>query len=212
MSISTREIIGKAVLETLERRQMLSSVTLVDGAMIVQGNSNTPNDITIHTDGGDVWAVTDAGSSKKIAVSSVRQIRIIGGEAGDDVQVDSGVSIPVYVRTGSGNDTITTGSGNDTIFSGNGRDRIEAGAGDDRVNAGNGDDTVVAGGGNDRVDGGNGSDIIDDGTGNDTVNAASGDDTVYSGSGHDKIMLGVGRDHAMGVMRKRMMSSAIPRM
>ena len=38
MSIRTREIIGKAILETLETRQMMSTVTLVDGTLVVQGN------------------------------------------------------------------------------------------------------------------------------------------------------------------------------
>src|SRR5689334_10043336 len=106
MSISTREIIGKAILETLEHRQMLSTVTLTDGVLVVQGNPNTPNAIGVHGDHGKVWAVTDAGSSQKIATSSVRQIRIMGGEKNDDVSVDASVKIPVYIQTGDGNDTI----------------------------------------------------------------------------------------------------------
>src|SRR5213075_2342602 len=100
MSIKTREIIGKAILETLENRQMLSTVTLNGDVLIVQGNPSTSNQISIHQQAHKVWAVTEKGSSEKIAVSSVRQIRIIGGEKDDTVSVDASVRIPVYVQTG----------------------------------------------------------------------------------------------------------------
>ncbi len=69
MSIRTREIIGKAILETLEGRQMMSAVTLTEGVLVVAGNPNSANQISIHTANHKVWAVTDQGSSEKIAVS-----------------------------------------------------------------------------------------------------------------------------------------------
>ncbi len=202
MSIRTREIIGKAILETLENRQMLSTVTLVDGTLVVQGNPNSANQLDVHTASGKVWAVTNGGTSQKFVTSTVRQIRIIGGEKADDVSVDASVRIPVYVQTGNGNDTIQTGDGNDTISSGNGRDEIHSGGGADVVDSGNGDDLIESGGGDDRVDGGNGSDTFFPGKGNDIVKAESGDDSVHGGAGHDRIWLGVGRDWAGDISSK----------
>src|SRR6185503_11882512 len=185
MSIRTREIIGKAILETLEGRQMLSTVTLSDGVLLVQGNNSAANQISIHAAHHKVWAVTDQGSSEKIASSRIRQIRIIGGEKNDTVSVDAGVKIPVYVQTGNGNDRIRTARGRDTIVSGNGRDSVSSGAGRDQIDAGNGSDKISAGGGNDYVADGNGNDSIDDGKGNDFIGAGSGDDSVHSGAGRD---------------------------
>src|SRR3954468_19549993 len=176
MSIRTRDIIGKAILETLETRQMMSSVTLADGVMVIQGNSNSANQIGIHTENNRVWAVTANGSSKRFDVATVRQIRIIGGEKSDSVDVDAGVKIPVYVQTGNGNDTIVSGAGNDTIRAGNGRDVVTTGAGSDSIRAGNGNDRITAGSGSDRIEAGNGSDVINDGQGGDIDKAGSGDD------------------------------------
>src|ERR1700733_316285 len=121
MNIETRKFIGKAVLETIEKREMMSPVTLTQGVMVVQGNSGSANQLTIHTKANKVWAVTNQGASPKFKVSSVRQIRIIGGEKADKVTVLPSTSkTPVYVQTGAGNDTITTGAGKDSVYAGNG--------------------------------------------------------------------------------------------
>src|SRR4051812_29977691 len=115
MSVDTHEIIGKAVLETLEQRRMMTTVTVADGTLVVQGSSTDPNNIHINSDGTSAWVVANGETGEKIAISSVRRVRVIGGEKDDSVAIDPSLNIPVYVQTGNGDDHITTGGGNDTI-------------------------------------------------------------------------------------------------
>src|SRR5437762_8999057 len=128
MNTDTNEIIGKAVLETLERRQMMSAVSFKDGILVVQGLSAAPNNLTINLspDGASVWGVANGETGAPVAVSQVRQIRIIGGDGDDMVHVDPRVMIPVYIRTGNGDDNITAGAGREVILAGSGNDTIMA--------------------------------------------------------------------------------------
>jgi len=200
MNTQTRHKIGQAILETLEERRMMSSVELTDGIFIVRGAATRANELAVHTthDGSQMWAETNGDLSQIVSTSSVRQIRIIGGEKNDSVNVDAGISIPVLVRTGDGKDAVSTGKGDDTIFAGNGRDTINSGPGDDRVNAGNGNDSISTGAGRDAVDGGNGSDAISGGKGADTISGNSGDDSLAGAAGNDRIATNKGVDFARG--------------
>src|SRR5437868_4160506 len=123
----TSEIIGTAasqtaaaIWESLEQRQMMSAaagVTFVDGVLILRGNSAAGNDLAVNVsdDGQSIWGVTNNQSGEHIDIGKVRQIRIIGGEEADTVNVDGRIQIPVFIRTGNGNDSITSAGGNDTI-------------------------------------------------------------------------------------------------
>src|ERR1700748_3483653 len=115
MCIETRNIIGKAVLATLEQRRLMSSVTFADGTLLVQGSPTAANKVNIKTDGTSAWVIQNGVTSDKVAVSSIKLIKIIGGEKNDFVNAGA-VNIPVYVQTGNGSDQITTGAGNDTVF------------------------------------------------------------------------------------------------
>jgi hypothetical protein len=200
MSKGNREKIGQAILETLEQRRMLSTVTFHQGVLTVSGYADAPNELSVHLsrDGSELWGVANALKGEAISIDEVKQIRIYGGEDRDNVKVDSRITIPVYIQTGDGDDYIVAGSGNDTIHAGNGRDFIYAGDGDDVIYGGNGNDVINGGAGNDFIDGGNGSDFIYGGTGHDTIHGASGDDTIYGEGGHDLIDTGVGRSSASG--------------
>lgn len=200
MSTKTRQMIGKAILETLEHRQMMSSVQFTDGILIVRGDGNKENELAVHKslDGSQVYAETNGEFSELVSTSDIRQIRIIGGEKNDSVSVDSGITIPVLVRTGDGNDSVTTASGADTIFTGNGSDTVNAGPGKDKVNAGNGNDRVFAGAGKDAIDGGNGSDVVSGGRGNDTICGNAGDDQINGRDGDDRLITNAGKDWARG--------------
>src|SRR5437667_153952 len=61
MNTDTHEIIGKAVLETLERRQMMSAVSFNDGILVVQGLSAAPNNLTINLAPGAVNRRSEGG-------------------------------------------------------------------------------------------------------------------------------------------------------
>src|SRR5262249_1484231 len=156
------EIIGKAVLETLERRQLLSAVNFRDGVLSIQGQNGAANDLAVHVsaDGNTIWGEANGEAGSQIQTSLVRRIRIIGGENSDTISVDANVNIPVYVQGGNGDDVITTGSGNDTIKAGNGRDTLDGCKGNDAIDGGNGADSIHGAAGRDSISGGSGDDWI----------------------------------------------------
>jgi PKD repeat protein len=200
MSTATHAIIGKAVLEMLERRQMMSAVSFRDGILVVQGMSTAPNDLAVNlsVDGASVWGVANGEPGQPIQTLLVRQIRIIGGDADDTIRVDPRVTIPVYVQAGNGDDDVATGIGNDTVIAGNGNDSIDSYRGNDYVEAGNGADFIHGGGGNDSIDGGAGSDVIFGDNGRDSIEAGSGSDSITGGAGSDFITASGDVDHAVG--------------
>ncbi len=71
--------------------------------------------------------VTAGAATQSYRVGTVTQIRILGGTKNDAVRVSSSVTLPFYIDTGAGNDTVYAGSGNDTILSGDGNDRVSGG-------------------------------------------------------------------------------------
>src|SRR4051794_8877869 len=126
-------VVGARAFEPLEQRQMMSAaaegVSFADGVLTVRGSHANANDLSVRLsdDGREIWGVANNTAGDHIDVSSVRQIRIYGGEDADAVNVDARIRIPVLVRTGNGFDQITTAAGRDTIVSGNGNDSVNSG-------------------------------------------------------------------------------------
>lgn len=200
INTDTREIISLAALETLEARQLMSAVSFENGVLIIKGSALRQNHLAVEmsTDGTTLWGTANTTGGQVINTSSVKQIRIIGGEKRDVVRVDNRIRVPVYVQTGNGNDDVATGRGNDTVVTGNGRDIIRSRGGADLINAGNDNDWVDSGTGNDRVDGDDGTDTLLGGVGKDTLSGNSGDDKVTGGSENDRLVAGIGLDSLRG--------------
>ena len=206
----TRTILGQAIanvvdprrekrLEHLERRQMFAAVSFEDGILVVRGDPTAPNELNVALNkDGDTITASVGSQSQSVDAEKVRFIRIIGGESADIVQVDPSVTVPVYVQTGNGNDTIFTGAGDDLVRAGNGDDWVETSNGNDTVLGGNGRDTILLGAGDDKAKGGNGSDRIYGGRGNDRLYAENGDDRVWGDAGNDRVETGLGSDRARG--------------
>src|SRR5438874_659925 len=144
MNTATQEIISNAVLETLERRQLMSAVSLKDGILLVQGQTGAPNELAINLslDGQSIWGVANGSAGSAVQISQVRQIRIIGGDDADTIHVDPHVAIPVYIQSDSGDDNISAGAGNDTIVGGSGNDTIDGCLGKDVIYGGKGSDII----------------------------------------------------------------------
>ena len=145
-----------SLIETLEDRRMMSaSVHLESGMLILQGNTHGYNRLTVSPDanGTTVFARAD-GIKQHYLLKDIKSIQVVGGDKADNVNIDSKIKLPSFVRTGAGNDTVVGGSGSDSIFGGTGNDSLTGGAGDDlllgqggsnKINAGAGDDpTAIA--------------------------------------------------------------------
>ncbi|WP_157368864.1 tandem-95 repeat protein [Zavarzinella formosa] len=119
---------------------------------------------------------------------------------GNDSFDSSGVSRPVSLVGGDGDDTLTTGAGADTIFgdsvdgAGTGADVIDAGSGVNVILAGDGDNQITTAGGNDFVTAGNGNNTINTGSGIDIVTVGNGSNTINTGDGSDSVTAGNGNN------------------
>jgi Ca2+-binding RTX toxin-like protein len=95
------------------------------------------------------------------------------GGGSDFLFTAPGVTVPILVDAGDGNDTVTTGDGTDAVIGGAGNDVIHGGAGADVLLGGLGRDSLygdndrdllIGGADKDYVDGGSGEDIVIGGT------------------------------------------------
>ena len=114
-------------------------------------------------------------------------IRILGLGGNDAISVADGITNPVYVDGGDGDDGITGGAGNDSLYGGAGRDSIRGGAGRDLIQGNSGNDQLFGEGGSDRLYGYTGSDFLDGGSGNARLDGGTSIDTYYGQSGNDTI-------------------------
>ncbi|MCL5281932.1 MAG: hypothetical protein M1376_18715 [Planctomycetes bacterium] len=186
---------------------------------------------TIYASGGpgniSVWGFgVDQASAQTY---SGNKIIVYGGE-GDDVIDLRGVTVPVEIYGGGGNDTIYAGSGgsiihgglgDDTIYGGSGKDIIFGEEGHDTIYGGGGDDyifgdkgmiTDLGGGkeriaclpgskdGNDTIDGGDGNDIIFGGGGDDTISGGANDDLIFGDGGRMTWIVGTIPTQADGTL------------
>jgi uncharacterized delta-60 repeat protein len=102
----------------------------------------------------------------------------INSLAGDDRVDASGLSVPVTVDAGDGDDVVLGGAGSDSLSGGGGRDTVFGGRGGD---------TIVGGEGNDYINPGPGSDRVFGGAGNDQIYSRDGAaDTIDGGEGFDR--------------------------
>jgi hemolysin type calcium-binding protein len=92
------------------------------------------------------------------------------GPGNDSVTVSRGVTVPVTLHGGSGDDTLIGGSGPDKLSGNDGNDHLYGRAGDDLILGGNGNDTIY---------GGPGDDILHGGLGNDTIGGGPGENSVH---------------------------------
>ena len=180
-------------------------VTATGGNIEVLGT--TAEDTIIISKGptGQALVRTSSGSfnaSANYPLAANGTITISSGD-GRDYIVINGLTNPVSIDAGAGNDYISSGTGDDFIVGGSGDDQINASGGNnvvwgdelgqqDLAVGGNdmlsslaGNDIMYGGGGNDQLYPGDGNDYAHAGAGNDTVSASGGNDRIYGGAGND---------------------------
>jgi hypothetical protein len=154
-------ICGQPMFESLESRQLLSSVTLSGGILTVTGDSNTTRLAVSYTASNNtVTGSTSSGAVKTVSKSQVSGIKIEGGSRSELISVTSELTIPT---------TIQGNGGNDTVWGGSGRDSISGGTGNDALHGRGGNDILLGRDGNDWIDGGSGTDSVDGGAGSDSM-------------------------------------------
>ena len=166
------------VLETLELRRLLSSITLTNGILTITGDPINGSSLTVAPPAQTSTPIAGSGVTDNVPAANVKQINIIGGAGPDYIYVDSSITIPTSILGGAGNDSIRAGGGRNTINGGEGDDWISGRGTYNIIYGGDGDDTLLGGPGNNFIDGGAGDDSIVGGAGNDTLIGDDGNDTI----------------------------------
>jgi PKD repeat protein len=196
-------VAAASALETLENRTLMSATTafsnsawMSNGLLTIRGSSSVGSHLTAYVvdNGTAIDASADAGHAITVPLSSVKQIQVIAGNGPNYIYLDQGISVPVSVFGGNGNDTIRGGAGNNYIYEGNGNDWISPRGNTNYISVGNGNDTILASGQNDTIIAGNGNDSINGGSANDSIVAGNGNDSILGGAGNDTIVAGTGKD------------------
>ncbi len=148
-------------MELLETRRLLSAITLdASGVLTVQGDTLQANQLMVSLNNGSVWAVANYRTIKSFALSSVKSLKIVGGDQADTITVDPNLRLPTTIYGNAGDDVISAGNGDCTVYGGDGNDKITAGNGNNSLFGEKGDDTFTVGTGKNLIDGGDGTNVV----------------------------------------------------
>ena len=190
------------LIETLESRRFLSSVTLgSNGVLRVVGDDDVTDQVMLRLDGDQVSVVVNGGTAQLFDKADVRLIRVNGRGGNDAVTIDESngaLGERVEINGGEGDDVLTGGAGAETITGAGGDDRINGNGGSDLLNGGEGNDVITAGDQRDLVYGGPGDDDLTAGGGRDFVRGGAGNDTLRGNAGADYLFGEAGNDEING--------------
>ena len=197
---STTKALQNYSFDRLENRNLLASVSLVDGLVTVLG---TPGDDTIiltKNASGSIAVSINYDSSDAVfgqfSPQEVSKFLVFAGD-GDD-SVFNSTSIGSEVNGQNGNDNVNGGFGDDILRGNNGNDRVAGKAGDDILIGNNGHDNIIGGNGDDVLLGFDGVDSLSGNAGNDRILGHGSRDYLYGGPGADFLDGGDGNDVLRG--------------
>ena len=111
-----------------------------------------------------------------VDMGTVEKLSLTPFAGNDKLETAAGVTIPMTIDAGPGDDNITTGDGADLIEGGDGVDVLNGGAGGDRIVGNRGNDTMNGGAGDDTL-------TWNNGDGNDVMNGDDGLDRIENNLG-----------------------------
>ena len=175
-------------------------------------NGTNGNDIiTIMELPNNVVRVSINGTTTNVTLAAGREIQVYALNGNDLVNL-VGLTRPIYVEGGNGNDVIQGllvtntaavlwlkgGEGFDTLTGGVALDHLDGGMGNDLLSGGFGNDILYGREGFDTLFGNGGMDILLGDSGNDRLEGGDGDDYLSGGSGNDTLLGQNGDDILVG--------------
>jgi Ca2+-binding RTX toxin-like protein len=145
----------------------------VDETIILAGTADDQMKLSAPVAGRHFFERSNAPFTVDMATEKL----VVNSFSGNDkLETAAGVTIPVTIDSGPGDDNITTGDGNDVINGGDGNDVLSAAGGDDRIEGDRGNDTMNGGAGSDTLN-------WENGDGNDVMNGDDGVDRIENNLG-----------------------------
>jgi len=164
-------LLGGLALPTLGSAAAAASgsvVTVTPTLVLVAAGPGANNNVVVYDAGAEIGIIDGAGIVRAPGCRAVTnavlcptrpRIQIKTGDGNDSVLALT--SIPVTVKGGTGDDTVTGGNGSDKIVGQGGNDTLRGGAGDDELLGSAGDDTLEGGAGADKLIGQSGADLTE---------------------------------------------------
>jgi len=154
------QLLNRAILESLEDRRLMSSISLVNGLLTIQGDRVLPNTASATLVGSSQVMAYVNGQSQLFNLSSVARIAINGGAGDDCLTVGTTLNIPAVIQGFAGSDTIAAGGGVTVVHAGKGNDSVIAGTSSEVIYCGNGNDMVSNAAPGDTINGGAGTKTV----------------------------------------------------
>jgi Ca2+-binding RTX toxin-like protein len=146
----------------------------VDETLITAGTADDDMNVTAPVAGRVLFNRVNAGFS--VDMGTVEKLSITSFAGNDKLTTAAGITLPMNIDAGSGDDAITTGDGNDTILGGDGNDVLNGAGGGDRIVGERGNDTMNGGAGDD-------TEVWNNGDGTDVMNGDGGTDRIEDNLG-----------------------------
>ncbi len=141
----------------------------VDESLVTAGTADDDMTVTAPTPGRVLFHRNNAAFS--VDMGTVEKLSITSFSGNDKLVTDPGITLPMNIDAGSGDDTITTGDGADVISGGDGNDTLNGAGGGDRIVGDRGNDTANGGAGDDTL-------VWNNGDGSDVMNGDDGIDRI----------------------------------
>jgi Ca2+-binding RTX toxin-like protein len=141
----------------------------IDETLITEGNADDENTLTPSGAGFRFDRVNPAPIN--VISNNVEKLSLTSFSGDDKLTTAAGVSVPMNIDAGTGNDTIATGDGADLIAGNDGNDSLSGGAGGDRIIGDRGGDTLNGGAADDTL-------VWNNGDGSDVMNGEDGVDRI----------------------------------
>jgi Ca2+-binding RTX toxin-like protein len=156
----------------------------IDETLITEGNADDENTVTPSGTGFRFDRVTPAPIN--VTSNNVEKLSLTSFSGNDKLTAAPGVSVPMNIDAGTGDDTIATGDGADLIAGNDGNDTLSGAGGGDRIVGDRGADTMNGGAADDTL-------VWNNGDGNDVMNGEDGVDRIEDnlGAGNDASTLKV---------------------